>query len=425
MSNPKQNNQEIVMPRAVAFLAKPTPYKILYGGRLGIKSWSIARQLLIDAVNRPVKTLCCREMMNSIADSVHTLLADQIKLMGMAAHFEVQKASIIGINGSQFAFAGLHHNVTGIKSYEGFDRAWVEEAQTVSKASWEILIPTIRKEHSEIWVSFNPELETDDTYQRFVLHPPPGAVVVKTSYRDNPWLSQKSLDDMAHTKAKSQEDFDHIYEGCCISTVEGAIYGAEMRAAEKDGRITKVAYDATKPVHTFWDLGWADATAIWFVQAFPWEYRVIDYMEGSGQPLSFYLQALQRKGYVFGKHYLPHDARARTLATGKSVQELMVAAGFSVSIVPNIGVADGINAVRTIMPQCWFDAEKCADGLQALRRYKWSIPGSSGIIKREPLHDENSNGSDAFRMMAVGVKAPQASEKPKEQYMPTYAGAWS
>lgn len=133
-------------------------YKVLYGGRGGAKSWAIARALLAWGIARRLRVLCARETMQSISDSVHKLLAGQVEALRLAEHYQVQKSSIVGINGTEFAFAGLRHNVAQIKSYESFDIAWVEEAQAVSKASWEVLIPTIRKPDSEIWIRFNPEL---------------------------------------------------------------------------------------------------------------------------------------------------------------------------------------------------------------------------------------------------------------------------
>ena len=183
-------------------------------------------------------------------------------------------------------------------------------------------------------------------------------------------------------------------------------------------------YDATKPVHTFWDLGWADNTAIWFVQSFPFEYRVIDYEDGSQQTLKYYLNLLQSKGYVYGTHHLPHDARAKNLGTGRSVEELMRAAGFKVSIVPMLSIADGINAARTIFPQCWFDGEKCADGLQMLRRYRYGEVKTLGVPSKEPLHDDSSHAADAWRMVGVAMKAPKKSPPPADRPRPVMS-AWS
>ena len=146
-------------------------YRILYGGRGGAKSWGIARALLIKGAKTALRVLCAREFMTSMKDSVHKLLCDQIIELGLISFYEITQASIRGKNGTEFSFVGLKNNTANVKSFEGVDICWVEEAQTVSSRSWNILIPTIRKQDSEIWVSFNPELESDDTYQRFVAYP--------------------------------------------------------------------------------------------------------------------------------------------------------------------------------------------------------------------------------------------------------------
>lgn len=427
-------------PEKVRFLFEPAPYKGLYGGRDGIKSWGMARALLAMGAANRLRWLCARETQKSIAESVHNLLETQIGLLGLNDFYRVEKARIVGTvehkagmygrpldqpGVSEFVFAGLKHNVSEIKSYEGLDGVWIEEAANVSKNSWEVVIPTIRKEGSEVWFSWNPELTTDDTHQRWLVNPPPGAVVVQTSYLDNLWLSETSRKRIEHLKETDRATHDCVYGGATKSVVEGAVYQAEIAEIEKAGRITRVPYDASQPVHTFWDLGWGDLAAIWFVQAFPFEYRLIDYAEGSHQSVADYVRLLQGKGYVYGTDYLPHDAKAHTMGTGKSVEELMRAAGRKVKVLERLSVADGINAVRTIFPQCWFDAEKCADGLQALRRYRYGVVQTLGVPTREPLHDEASHPADAFRQFAVGIKPPK-KESPKGTYVPpARTSAWS
>lgn len=400
-------------------------YKILYGGRGGAKSWGIARALLILGAQRKLRILCARETMRSISESVHHLLETQIDALGLRSRYTVEKASIKGINGTEIIFAGLRLNVANIKSTEDVDIVWVEEAQAVSKHSWETLIPTIRKAGSEIWASFNPELETDDTYRRFVVSPPPGAVVIKLNWRDNPWFPDVLRAEAEHLQATDPDAYDHVWEGNCIRNVEGAVYAKELRALDQSGRICRVPYDASKPVHTFWDLGWADETAIWFAQVVGFEYRLIDYLQASRESLADYLRELQRRSYVYGTDYLPHDARAGQLGTGKSIEDLMRAAGRKVQIVPRLSVADGINAARTIFPQCWFDAERCADGLQALRHYRYGIIQTLGSPTREPLHDWASHGSDAFRYFAVGIKAPRLTAPPPQARSNRNLSAWS
>jgi len=429
---PDQSNDgvsRITMPACAAFLAEPHRYKVMYGGRNGVKSWSMARQLLINAVSRPIRWLCCREQMNTIADSVHALLSDQIKLMGMSAHFEIQKSAIIGINGSRFAFAGLRslkHDLTSMKAYESFDGAWLEEGQSASHTGWETLIPTIRKQGSEIWCSFNPELETDDTWKRFLVNPPVNAMVVKTSYRDNLWLSDEARADMEHLRQTDPDEFEHIYEGSCVQTIQGAIYAKELRQTDADGRITRVPYEPSRPVFTFWDIGdrW---TSIWFAQSFPYEYRLIDYLEDEALSLAQYFKLVQNKPYVYARHWLPHDAKATQLGTGRTIEEQAksIVGSDKVGVLPRMSLADGINAVRTIFPKCWFDGDKCADGLQALRHYKWIPDGTQGAQHREPFHDWASHPADAFRYFAMGIKDQQYAQKPKPAPQPVYVGAWS
>jgi phage terminase large subunit len=177
------------LPRKlVRLLFRPSRYKVAYGGRGGAKSWGFARALLVKAAERPLRILCARELQNSIQDSVHHLLKEQIDALGLGELFDVQQTVIRGRNGAEIIFSGLRSNITKIKSMEGVDIVWVEEAETVSDDSWSVLIPTIRKDGSEIWVSFNPREDTDPTYKRFVMNPPPEARVVEISSWDNPWL---------------------------------------------------------------------------------------------------------------------------------------------------------------------------------------------------------------------------------------------
>jgi phage terminase large subunit len=161
-------------PEKLQGLFQPARYKVYYGGRGSAKSWSVARALLIIGAGRTLRIVCAREIQKSIAQSVHQLLKDQIAALGLTDFYRVTDTAIIGLNGTEFTFVGLKHNIQSVKSLEGADICWVEEAQTVSKSSWATLIPTIRKPESEIWITFNPDLNTDDTYVRFVKNPPAG-----------------------------------------------------------------------------------------------------------------------------------------------------------------------------------------------------------------------------------------------------------
>jgi phage terminase large subunit len=418
-------------PAKLRVLFQPFRYKVLLGGRGSGKSWGIARALLIMGAQRPLRVLCARETQKSINDSVHKLLEDQIQALGLQGYYVVEKGRILGANGTEFTFAGLKHNINNIKSLESYDIVWVEEAQTVSKTSWDKLIPTIRKDGSEIWVSYNPELKTDDTHQRFAINPPPNSVIVRINWRDNPWFPEVLREEMETLRAKDEDDYLHVYEGHCISNLKDAIYANQLRLVDSTNRITRIGYDATRPVHTIWDLGIDDSTTIWFVQVFPFEFRFIDFLEGSGQGLPYYLKELPNRPYVYGTDYLPHDGRARELGTGKSIEELMRAAGRKVSIVPRLSLVDGINAARTLFGQCWFDGEKCEEGLNALRHYRYGekeeIDPRTGQLARtqEPIHDWSSHAADAFRYAAVGLKPPKSDQKKPPKGPKPRHGPWS
>ena len=406
----------IEFPLKLACLFEKSRYKVLYGGRGGAKSWGIARALLIKAAKEPLRILCAREFMTSMRDSVHKLLTDQIAAMGMTTLFEITQNSIRGKNGSEFSFVGLKNNVANVKSYEGVDICWVEEAQTVSRLSWNVLIPTIRKEGSEIWVSFNPELETDETYQRFVVHAPDNAIVQKINWSDNPWFPETLDLERIALKDRDPEAYQTVWEGLCRLTVDGAIFAKEMQFAEVDNRITKVAYDPIKPVHAVFDLGWADNTAIWFVQFIGYDIRLIRYLEDSQQTISHYLAKMQTFGYVYDTIWLPHDAQNKSLGTGKSIEEIVRASGMKVQVLPRIPVVDSINAARTIFPKCYFDRENTHEGLQCLRHYRYEVDPDTKMFSRNPLHDQYSHGADAFRYVAMAVNEPKKAAPKKVSY---------
>jgi phage terminase large subunit len=396
------------------FLFDPHRYKCGKGGRGGVKSWSFARALLIQAYENPLRVLCAREVQRSIKESVHQLLSDQVTLLELQGFYEVLQNEIRGKNGSKFAFTGLS-NLTAatIKSFEGYDRAWVEEAANVTRRSWDILIPTIRKEDSEIWVTWNEELDTDDTHVRFVENTPDDCIVVDMSFDTNPWfpdvLEKERQEFLRQVKsgARKQEDYDNIWRGKCKASVEGAIYPDEIQAALKAGRLCPVPYDPTLKVHTIWDLGWNDAMAIGVVQTAASSVRFIDYIEDSHRTYESYVNELKGKPYAkqLKTAWLPHDGKARNPQTGKSPIELLNKLGLKTDAngVPDIGVKPGIEAARQMFPRVYFDKVNCTPLFNRLRRYARVIslateePGA-------PKHDENAHGADMFRYAAVTEK---------------------
>ncbi len=421
------------IPKKLLFLLEPSRYKVLYGGRDAAKSWTIARVLLMLATQKPLRILCARETQQSIRESVHQLLSEQVPMLGLEYFFEVLQYTIRGKNGSEIIFKGLGNLTTeDLKSFEALDIAWIEEAQAVRRRSWQVLIPTLRKTGSEIWVSFNPELSTDDTYQRFVVHPPPTAKVVKTSWRDNNWLSAESAQEIEYLRSSDPDAYEHVYEGATRSTVDGAIYKSEIMRAEAEGRICEVPYDASLPVRTFWDLGWSDLVCIWFAQCEAFRYRIIDYYENNFQSSDHYLQVLQQRGYTYssvpGKPAIvwPWDASTKMLR--ESTEQSIRAKGFTLRIMDQGSKQGGIDAVRRMFPQFWFDAEKCGEGLARLRRYQWGPLPQTGQLKREPLHDINSHPADALRTLAMDIRMPAPKPKtgpPKIIHPPRITGPYT
>jgi len=403
---------EAEFPEPLEFLFTPMRYKVAYGGRGSGKSWGFARALLIIGKSRPIRVLCAREVQKSIKQSVHTLLADQINSLGLSGDYTILETEIRGKNGTLFTFSGLAtHTVDSIKSIEGVDVCWVEEAQTVSKRSWEILLPTIRKPGSEVWVSFNPALITDDTYQRFVVSPPPNCQTVFINWYDNPWFPEELRSDMEHLKALDPVAYANVWGGECKTIVDGAIYRTELEALEQGGRLASIPYDPVLPVNTFWDLGVSDSTCIWFTQQTGREIRVIDYYEASGEGLPHYAAILNGKGYVYGKHYAPHDIQVRELGSGRSRIETAATLGIKFQMAPNIPIEDGIHAARMILPRCYFDKAKTTRGFECLANYRREYNEKMGEFKSTPVHDWASHGADAFRYLAVSLQ----DEKPKRE----------
>jgi phage terminase large subunit len=220
------------VPEPFRFLFTPARYKVAYGGRGSGKSWSFARALVLRARERPQRILCTRELQTSIKESVHHLLEEQIELLKFTSFFTVQQQGISARNGSEFIFAGLRNNVTGIKSLEGIDVAWVEEAASISEQSWATLTPTVRKAGSEIWVSFNPDQESDPTYHRFVIAPPPDAIVRKVTWRDNPHFPAELEGERAHLASVDADAHAHIWEGECATVSDAQILKGKVVVQE-------------------------------------------------------------------------------------------------------------------------------------------------------------------------------------------------
>ena len=232
---------DLKVPNKFRPLYEPSRYKVYYGGRGGRKSWEVAQALSIQGCQRKLLIVCGRELQNSIDDSVHKLLCDTILRLNLIHFYDITDKKITGRNGTKFIFKGLRNNIAAIKSLEGADILWVEEAANVSYETWETVIPTVRKPGSEIWATFNPQDEMDDTYQRFVVNPPPNAVVVKTSWRDNPDFPDVLREEMERCKANNYKQYLHVWEGEPYSNYEESIIQPEWFDAAIDAH-TKLGF---------------------------------------------------------------------------------------------------------------------------------------------------------------------------------------
>lgn len=410
----QQKHGATKLPAWAKGLFEPYRYKVLHGGRGSGKSWAAAKALLIHGIQNKERILCAREVQKSIKDSVKKLLDDQIQEMGLTDHYESLQTEIRGKNGTEFIFTGLSDQTAdSVKSYEGVTKVWIEEGQTVSKRSWDILIPTIRRPESEIWVTFNPSLETDDTYVRFVKNQPTNSLILQVNYSENPWfpdvLEQERLDCLA----KNPKDYDNIWEGKTKPAVTGAIYYDEVTAMEKEGRIRCVPRNPTLPVHRIWDLGFNDLMAVILVQRVVSEIAIVGYVTGSRRTLADYIAEFKNDEkyarWNWGVDYLPHDGFTQRHQTGKSDADVLRGLGCKVEETPSMTVEQGIRTARTVFPRVYIDAEstKSEDedhpGLvECLKRYRRHINKQTQTAGA-PLHDQYSNGADAFRYLAINA----------------------
>jgi phage terminase large subunit len=420
------------IPEKLEPIFQPNRYKVLWGGRGSAKSWTIAAVLVLKATTEPIRVLCARETQKSIQESVHRLIKDTIDRLGVAELFEVQETRILGKNGSDFAFAGIRQqSVANLKSFEGVDICWVEEAQVVTKRSWDVLIPTIRKPGSEIWLSLNPELDTDETYTRFVLDPPQNAWTCKVNWHDNPWFGKELDDERQLMERRDPIGYRTVWMGECRPAVEGAIYAQELDQLQRSGRFTTVSHDPLLKTHTVWDLGWNDETVILLVQRAASELRIIgayisrfSTYEADIAELRLWAEArdlngkLVRPGLQWGTDWLPHDAKAQVKSAGGLTGEKIVKAlGRTVEIVPNIDVEDGIKQTRTAFPRMWID-KGCQDWLNAIKRYHRHVT-ADGSKTGIPVHDDASHGADALRYLAIVAEKlnnHHVQKLPKIQY---------
>lgn len=407
---------ELRIPRAPVFkpLTKPARYKGAYGGRGSGKSQFFADLMVANAVARPgLRALCCREVQKSLKESAKRLIETKIEAQGVGSLFEVQEAQIKTPGGGLIVFAGLQdHTSESIKSYEGFDIAWVEEAQTVSERSLNLLRPTIRAPGSELWFSWNPRRK-DDAVDKMLRGDelPTGAVVVKANWDANRWFPPELEQERLDCLRQQPDQYEHIWNGDYVSVAEGAYFAQALAQARLDKRITTLAYDPLLPIAAYWDIGVRDATSIWIAQNVGQTIKVLDYYEASGQALGAHLGWLRARGYGSALCVLPHDGAKADAVSAVRFEDHIRAAGFEVKTVENQGKGAALKRVETarrLFPRIWFDEAKCEGGLQALGWYHERRDEHRGI-GLGPEHDWSSHAADAFGLMCVAYEEPTDS----------------
>lgn len=361
----------------------PSRYKIWYGGRGSAKSWCVARLLILYAYSRKVRILCAREFQVSISDSVHRLLTDQIYTLGLKDYFSITKTAIVSHCGSEFIFKGLRHNVSEIKSLEGIDLCWVEEAHHVSKDSWNVLIPTIRKEGSEIWVTFNPDVEKDETYQRFVVNTPPDTLIYKVNYDDNPWFPETLRHEMEYCRRVDLDAYENVWAGKPRAISNAVVF---------KGKYKILRFDATENTQFLYGADWGfsqDPTVL--IRCFVIDKALyIDYeawgigVEIDQTPDLFDAVPQSRQGRINAD-----NARPETIS-------YMARAGFNIGAARKWAgsVEDGIAFIRQF--EWVYIHERCIHTIDEFNRYSYKTDRMSGEVL-PALIDKHNHCIDALR----------------------------
>jgi phage terminase large subunit len=398
-------------------LLEPAPYKGAWGGRGSGKSHFFAGMLIEDCLAEPgnfgagLRSVCLREVQKDLAQSSKALVEAKLRDFGLGERdgFKVFRDVIQTPGDGLMIFKGMNDfTAESVKSLEGFKRAWWEEAQTATLHSLNMLRPTIRADHSELWFSWNARRKTDavDVMLRGA-EIPTGAVVVKANWRDNPFFTDRLEQERLDCLRMQPDQYDHIWEGGYISLASGAYFAKVLAECKEQGRISSVAGDPLMTTRAYWDIGGtgakADACAIWIVQFVGTQIRVLNYYEAVGQPLAAHVEWLRSKGYERAQCVLPHDGATNDKVFSVSYESALRSAGFDVRVIPNMGTGAAnarIEAVRRVFPSVWFNADTTEPGRDALGWYHEKRDEARGI-GLGPNHDWASHGADAFGLMAV------------------------
>lgn len=416
---------DLTIPEQYKELFQPSKawrHIVYKGGRSSGKSTQIAISRLLKGSQKKLRGLCTREIQNSIQESVYKLLCDKIDELGLNDWQKYNDKLVNSKTGSEIFFKGLHNNIQSIKSIEGIDWCWIEEAQSVSADSITTLVPTIRKEGSELIWSYNPLTEHDPVQElivdkaddrTYVLHVNSDAI--------EQLLSKEIIEEREKMRRDNPDMFAHVWLGQPLTSKTGTVFGKQIAQAEIDGRIGSVPYDASAGTYTAIDLGIGDSTAIWWFQMVGQEIHFIDHYESSGEELGHYISIIKNKPYNYTTHFLPHDAKQRELQTGLTRVEF-----FENNGIHNIEVLrptnfqlgqDDINMIaRPKFSKVWIDRDKCERGLKCLRAYHYEYDEKNKLLKDKPEHDWSSHSSSAFIYALIAAQESTETQAVNVQF---------
>ena len=418
MTTATVNLPEVLVP----VFAGEARYRGAYGGRGSGKTRTFALMTAIKGYQvgmsgQSGQILCAREHLNSLDESSLEEIKAAIRSVDwLADYYDVGEKYIKSNDGRiNYVFAGLRRNLDSIKSKARIIIAWVDEAEPVSEEAWRKLIPTVREEDSEIWVTWNPESTRSSTNKRFRENVPDNAKIVECNWRDNPWFPKVlELERVADKKVRP-DVYDHVWEGSYLAAHEGAYFSHLIEQAKREGRVGNVHEDPLMETRAYFDIGGtgakADATSIWTVQFYKSEIRVLGYYEAQGQPLATHVAWLREQTQSIKTVVLPHDGKTHDKVYSVSYESALREAGYNVIVVPNQGAGAAgarVEAVRRVLPSVYFNEPACKDGLEALAWYHEKRDENRNI-GLGPNHDWSSHAADAFGMMAVVYEPPNAS----------------
>ena len=426
------------IPTAPIFrpLLEPARYKGAYGGRGSGKSHFFGELMVEECLRVPgTLAVCIREVQKSLMQSSKRLIEDKIRSLGVGDKFQVLFDRIVTPGDGLITFQGMQDaTAESIKSLEGFRIAWVEEAQTLSARSLSLLRPTIRVDGSQIWASWNPRRKKDAIDEFLRVKKPENSIVIQANWRDNPWFTDTLDEERRLDLDLYPERYGHIWEGEYAKAFEGAYFAKQLEQARQQKRICKVPVDPILPVRAFFDIGGAgaksDAMSIWLVQFVGREIRVLDYIEGLGQPLAYYATELRKRGWTDAIICLPHDGVATNNISGKRYVDHWAEAGFETDTpIRNTGPGAAtmrIEAARRIFPRCWFNEDTTESGRDALGYYH-ERRDESRNVGLGPEHDWSSHAADSFGYMSLSYEEPPVKSESlyRRPPPPPRGTAWS